>query len=80
MMVKSGTTWNFIALAVSQITAPKQLVLIAEVIMCSSTSTTKQELADWLEETRKSHDITPDWGTQPIEEVNDDGQKGNGNG
>ena len=34
-MAESGTTWKFIGLVVFQDTAPKQLVLIAEAIMCS---------------------------------------------
>ena len=38
-MAESGTTWHFVALAVFQITAPKQLVLIAEAIMCFLIST-----------------------------------------
>ena len=35
LLAQSGTTWNFISLAVFQTTAPKQLVLSAEAIMCS---------------------------------------------
>ena len=38
-MAESGTAWKFIALEVFQIIAPKQLVLIAEAIMCSLIST-----------------------------------------
>ena len=35
LMDEAGTTWKFVALAVFRDTAPKQLVLIAEAIMCS---------------------------------------------
>ena len=43
-MAEPGTTWKFVCLAIFEETVPKQLVLIAEGIMCSSFSSFSHDI------------------------------------